>query len=654
MKTDSTASNALVGLCPFSGAAMAKDGEASQLKPVPPLDSVSERKSLMEDWEKIKNWNRTETEWKAKGLVPSLITAQARMNPKATALAASSRSITFGELESQGNALAKRLSNLGVGPDVAVALVHGRCPSFAMAALGILKSGGAYLPIDPSYPRERIEFILNDAQPGVVIAESWLLDRIPEGPWTILSWDQENLEGDAAGPEIEIKPESLAYIIYTSGSTGKPKGVEVTHANLLNLVCWHNSNFDITSQDRATQYASPGFDAAVWEIWPYLAAGASVHFVEEEIRLNAAAICEWLVAKSITATFMPTSIAERLIQMPWPASSPLRYLLTGADVLSHYPPDELPFVLVNNYGPTETTVVASSGIVRSNLYSDRKPSIGRPIANAQIYILDEAQHPVAIGQEGEIYIGGAGVARGYRNHPDLTALRFIPNPFAKGEKFYRTGDRARFLPDGQIEFLGRVDEQIKIRGYRIEPNEIVAAVQSDSRVEGCVVVAREDVPGEKQLVAYLVFHPGQEANANDLADMLKKSVPDYMIPSLFVRMNFFPLTPHGKVDKAALPIPDESNILRAKAHCGPRNETERKLSEILENLLSLPSLDINDNFFMLGGHSLLGTQVINRVRTHFGVDLGLRVIFKSPTVSGMAAEIDRLLAAKSNKKEELC
>ncbi len=518
-----------------------------------------------------------------------------------------------------------------------------------VAALAILKAGGAYIPLDPVQPPARLAFMLQDSAARVVVSTTELAQRLSAGAWKVVTLDGD-AEKIAAQPETEpgvtAKPEDLAYIIYTSGSTGQPKGVELVHSGLSNLVAWHLRAFQVTSADRATSLAAMGFDGAVWEMWPYLACGASVHLPEERVRSDAKALRDWLVSQGITISFAATAMAENLMQLEWPKTAALRFLLTGADTLKKYPSSRLPFVLVNNYGPTEGTVVSTSGVVAVDSSASQPPSIGCPIDGVEIYILDGRQQRVTEGTAGEIYIGGAGLARGYRNRPDLTAERFMANPFSReaGARLYRTGDLARCLPDGQIAFLGRVDEQVKIRGYRVEPSEIATVFGQHAAVRTSIVLAREDEPGEKELVAYVVLSPGAKLNAGELRDHLRRRLPDYMVPSEFIAIESVPLTANGKIDRAALPSSNGSR--HSEAYVGPRTAVEEELVKILAPLLKIERVGVNDNFFLLGGHSLLGTQLIARISETFGVDLTLLKLFDHPTVAEMSLEIEDLILAR--------
>jgi amino acid adenylation domain-containing protein len=454
--------------------------------------------------------------------------------------------------------------------------------------------------------------------------------------------------------------DDLAYVIYTSGSTGWPKGVQISHSSLLNLLYWHRRTFAVTAADRATQLASPAFDATGWELWPYLSIGASVWLPDERTRVTPTVLRDWLVSQRITVSFLPTPLAEQVMTLEWPTSSSMRFLLTGADTLHLYPSKGLPFTLVNNYGPTEATVVATSGTVPPAESAGELPTIGRPIDNTHIYLLDEHRRNVPIGEPGELYIGGAGLAKGYLNQSDLTAERFIAHPFSSepGARLYKTGDLARYLPDGQLAFLGRVDHQIKIRGYRIEPAEVVAVINRHPAVQDSLVIASEHEDANatdsgtgsegKRLIAYLVPAPGSEADlsAFSMREIMMGYLPDYMIPSTFVLLGRFPMTPNGKVDRAALPHPDESNMLVDEVFVEPSTPIEERLAEIVAGLLAVKRVGVEDNFFMLGGHSLLGTQLIARVAETFGVQISLHALFESPTVRQLSDVIEESITAK--------
>lgn len=598
--------------------------------------------------------------------VPQLIAARAAAKPDAPALLAGKEMITYGKLNDRANQLANYLLALGVNHDrstdgdTLVGICLDRSVAGTVCALGVLKAGAAYLPLDPAYPIERLTFMLNDAQPRVLITSKAMAEQLPAGAWRVIAisdsaWDEGELSRQSINaPDKSIASEELAYVIYTSGSTGRPKGVEITHVGLMNLVFWHQRAFEVIPTDRASLLAGVGFDAAVWETWPYLTAGASLHLPDEATRLSPELLRDWLVAEKITISFLPTALTERVMTLEWPAHTALRTLLTGAETLRQFPSDELPFRVVNNYGPTECTVVATSGPVPIEAFSNTTPTIGRPIANTQVYILDENLQPVPVHAAGEIYIGGAGVARGYLNRPELTAEKFIRNPFSTDPdaRLYRTGDLARYLANGEIAYLGRSDEQIKILGHRIEPNEIVAVLERHPSIHASRVIAREEACSEKHLVAYVVVDPESHPSAADLRSFLERDLPQYMIPSVFVKLDSLPLTLNGKVDRAALPTPNRENTLRDEDFTPPRTPVEEKLALMLSALLGLEQVSVHDNFFMLGGHSLLGTQLISQIRGLFGVELALRTLFESPTIEQLSLEIQRLVFARVEAMSE--
>ena len=461
-------------------------------------------------------------------------------------------------MNTRSNQLAQLLRALGVGSGAPVALLLDRSPQAVLAMLGILKAGGAYLPLDVAYPADRLAFMLADAQVRVVVTDSSCKARLPGGAWKVIALDSDCHEFERlpdTPPSIEIHPHSLAYIMYTSGSTGEPKGVLITHGNLSNLVEWHLQEFKVTAEDRASQVASLAFDAAVWEIWPYLLAGASIHFATAQARAEPEALRDWLVEEKINISFVPTTLAEHMLSLAWPASTSLRFLLTGADTLRRYPPTGLPFTLINNYGPTEGTVVSTSGSIPAGGPADQIPPIGKAIRNVQTYVLDRELRPVETGAAGELFIGGAGVSRGYLNRPELTAEKFLRDPFNSDPqaRMYRTGDLARYLPDGQIAFLGRIDNQIKIRGYRIEPEEIGTVLTRHPGVRSAVASAVADAHGEKRLVAYVVRENAAAIDRSDLKTFMRARLPEYMVPEEFIWLERLPLTVNGKVDYGALP-----------------------------------------------------------------------------------------------------
>jgi len=616
-----------------------------------PTDSSPLSRSVLQQ---LTAWNATEKDYLQDTCIPQLVAMQAIAAPDAVALVMGTQLLRYKELNQRANQLAHYLQALGVGPNALVGLCMERSLEMVVGLLGILKAGGAYVPLDPTYPADRIAFMLADAQVPVLITQQDVVTRLSAQTAKVICLDTATTvlsQQSVTEPTSSVTAHDLAYVIYTSGSTGRPKGVQITHSNLLNLVFWHQRAFEVTSSDRATQVSSPAFDATGWELWPYLTAGASVYLPDEDTRVTPKSLRDWLVHNCITISFLPTVLAESIMTLEWPETTSLRFLLTGADTLHHYPPSTLPFALVNNYGPTEATVVATSGRVfplSDSTHTASALPIGRPIDNTQISILNEHLQPVPIGETGELYIGGTGVARGYLNRPELTHERFIQHPFSSDldARLYKTGDLGRYLPDGQIVFMGRSDYQIKIRGYRIEPDEIVAVLNEHPAVQTSIVVAREDSAGDKQLVGYIVPIAGINVSASSLQTMLAERLPAYMIPTTFVLLKALSLTPNGKVDRSALPVPDELNTLRNEVATAPSTPVEERLVGLLAPLLGLEQVGTDDNFFMLGGHSLLGTQLIARIADTFGVTLTLRTLFDAPTVRDLSAEIEDLIIAK--------
>ena len=582
--------------------------------------------------------------------VLDLFRNQVSSQPNALAVADGDQRLTYRQLDSLASRNAAVLREAGVGPQISVALCMRRSIEFVAGALAILKTGAAYVPLDPENPSTRLDTLLQDSGAGLVLTDEETSPKIPKGSWQKITLAKSGVPSDLSTSSIspEIDPESLAYIIFTSGSTGRPKGVEITHANLHNLVLWHIRTFGVKPGDRATLLASPGFDAAVWELWPYLAAGASVHVADEEVRTSPEKLQRWLLENECTISFVPTAIAEAMNDLAWPSSTSLRFLLTGADTLRRYPRPGLPFTLVNNYGPTECTVVSTSGSVPdSGEKGSDLPSIGRPIDGATARIVDEQLSPVPDGVAGELLVGGTGVGRGYRNQPALTAERFITVAVDDSQlRFYRTGDRVRKLPNGEFEFLGRIDDQMKIRGYRVEPGEIVSALGLHPQVSASFVRAAANGSGEKHLIAYVVAQSGIQLRESELREFLLARVPDYMVPATFVALDVLPMSASGKVDRSQLPEPTEENILRDRSLESPQSDMEKWLAGFLATLVGTSQIGRDDNFFQLGGHSLMGAQVIAKVQQTFGVELSLRSLFEQPTIREISGEIEKLLDDK--------
>ena len=424
-------------------------------------------------------------------------------------------------------------------------------------------------------------------------------------------------------------------MIYTSGSTGKPKGVMIEHRSLVNLTAWHNREYEVTEKSQTTSMAGVGFDAFGWELWPYLSIGASVCIIDGDTRLSATALSALFISKQITHSFISTALVPDFIEASRNKVGSLKYLLTGGDKLSVLSLNGISFTLVNNYGPTENTVVATNYIISQK---DKVPPIGKPISNTHIYIISGEQALSPIGVPGEICIGGDSLARGYLNRPELTAEKFISDPFSneQGARLYRTGDLGRWLADGNIEYLGRKDDQVKVRGYRIELGEIESVLTQSGLVKQAVVLAKEDKQGTKRLVGYII--PEGTFDKQAIQAYLQAKLPDYMVPALWVELEQIPLTPNGKIDKKALPDPELADI--TAQYVAPRNETEQKLAAIWQELLGIEQAGINDNFFELGGHSLLAMRVVSAIRRELNVELNIRDLFVQPTIAGLAAYLD--------------
>jgi amino acid adenylation domain-containing protein len=586
-----------------------------------------------------------------------VIQRQVELRPDALAISAGRDTITYRELANRSNQLANYLSSLGVTAGSVVGLCVNRSLNFPIRTLAILKAGAAYLPLEPKTPSRRLQTMLESIQVRFVLTDSETAQSVPSCDWIKVDLDASLASIKCLPSEFEVPPVSprqTAYVIFTSGSTGEPKPVAVGHDSLLNLVEWHNRAFRVTTEDRGSQLASIGFDAAVWEIWPYLAAGASVHFVDDETRADPAKLRDFLTKEKITVSFAPTPLAEHMLKLPWSKEAALRFLLTGADTLHCYPSPTMPFTLVNNYGPTECTVVATSGIVPAKSGADRLPPIGRPIDNVEVYILDYSMQKVGPGVTGEIYIGGRGLALGYLNDPALTADRFVKDPFSAdtNARLYRTGDIGSYLPDGQIAFHGRSDDQVKINGFRVELNEVASVLRRYPAIRETVISARENEAGEKQLVAYIV-PASTMPSVGELRDFLSREVPEYMLPAMFIRMESLPVTSSGKVDRQALPAPSQQNILREEAFQNPSSATEQRVGAIVAALLGLQQVGVNDNFFYLGGNSLFGTQLIARLRDGFQVEVPLLKLFDHPTVAELSLEVERMMFARiENMSEE--
>jgi amino acid adenylation domain-containing protein/non-ribosomal peptide synthase protein (TIGR01720 family) len=592
--------------------------------------------------EQLISWNNTHSEFRRDVCIHELFEEQVVRDPAAVAVVCGEEQLTYGEINQRANRLAHYLRRLGVTTETLVGVCVERSAELVTALLAVLKAGGAYVPLDPTYPPDRLAFLLDDASAPVLLTQERLLNNLNGSSAVKVCLDRDwgTIEKESA-QELKgcAEASNLAYAIYTSGSTGKPKGVLVEHRSLNNLCTWHQRTYNIQPQDRATQVASLAFDASVWELWPYLTSGAAIYIPDEETRVGAPQLLNWLERNKITISFLPTPLAEAVLQQPMPPTLSLRALLTGGDRLHSVTRPDLQFQLINHYGPTENTVVATACVVDTS-ESRSAPPIGRPIANTRVYILDQQLKPVPIGVAGELYIGGESLARGYLTRPELTGEKFISDPFNAGELLYKTGDLVRYLSTGDIEFLGRTDEQVKVRGYRIETGEIEATLCEHESVREACVVAREDEPGEKKLVAYVVTVNGSEANGSTSSELrrhLSQRLPQYMVPHGFVFLDALPLSPHGKVDRRLLPAPDAS--LRSshdREFVSARTPAEELLVRIWGDVLKLETVGVHDNFFNLGGDSILSIQITARA-TQAGLRLTPMQLFQHQTIAELAA-----------------
>ncbi|TCP57967.1 amino acid adenylation domain-containing protein [Tumebacillus sp. BK434] len=577
------------------------------------------------------------------GGVLALIEQQAANFHDHVAVVHGGQQVTYGELNRRANALAHRLMELGVGAERTVGILLERSVELVVAVLAVAKAGGAYVPLDPAYPQERLAFLAEDAGLAVLVTTEALRGTLSSLAVPVLVFEQEAQWRGEENPGRTVAADQLAYVIYTSGSTGTPKGVEVEQRALWNLVQWNNAAHGLTREDRTTLLAGTAFDASVWELWPGLAAGATLVIPDEDTRLSPGQLLAFLAEQQVTLCFLPTPLAERVIALEMPAGLKLRRMLTGGDLL-HPVAQELPFALVNHYGPTENAVVTTCADVQAGTV----PPIGKPISGVELYVLDARLQPVPLGVAGELYVGGNSLARGYRGRPDLTAERFVAHPFRAEGRLYRTGDRVRFLADGNLEFLGRLDGQVKIRGHRVELGEVEASILQQGLVESVVVVARGD--GEKRLVAYVT---GTGLAVEQVRAGLEAKLPGYMVPSAFVVLEALPLTPNGKVDLRALPEP----VLTAESgrgYASPRNEVEAKVAAVFAEVLGVEKVGIHEDFFYLGGHSLLVTQVISRLRDLLDVELPLPAFFADRTAAGVAARIIEDGLAKGQVPKLVC
>jgi amino acid adenylation domain-containing protein len=574
--------------------------------------------------------------------VPEQISELGVNYPHSIALSDGDRQLSYEDLNRKADQFAGYLAHIGIVPGSTVAICMERSFEWIVAALGVMRAGAAYVPLDSSWPDVRLRFAVNDSGATALVARTATLDRLQIEARGLDPWRDAAVIADAPVSEFgPIEAENLAYVIYTSGSTGVPKGVEITHANLAHLTRWHRDTFHVTGQDRASHLMGLGFDAAVLEIWPHLWAGATLCLANDAMRSSPELIQHWMVRERVTIGVVPALFGEHLMTMAWSETTALRLLIVGGDALHHGPSAQLPFEVVNHYGPTECSVVSTWSLIKPGMVG--APPIGFPVAGASIYLLDERGKPVPEGEVGEIYVGGSVVGRGYRNLPELTNRSFLPDPFSEvaNARMYRTGDRGMRRPDGEIEFRGRLDRQTKIRGQRVELDEIGSVLSQHPSIGFGTATTTVSEGGENQLVAYVL--PKEHVpvpTARQLKRHLSRSLPRHMIPSAFVRLDALPISPNGKLELNLLPQPTEANILEPTAARTANAPVQEKLLAMVRDLLENDTVQPEDNFFLVGGHSLLGMQLVMRLRGEFGVGLTLQELLEEPTVRHLAVLVE--------------
>ena len=589
----------------------------------------------------LHGWNRTTHAFDRSATVHGLFEASATTRPDAIAVKSGSSQLTYRELDEEANQLARHLVDIGVRPGELVGLSVTRSCGMLVGLLAILKAGAAYLPLDPDYPVERLEFILADAATKVLVTESALRGRLSTFAGSVVEIDDRSTLAtyDRTGPAVELDGDALAYAIHTSGSTGTPKGVLVRHRNVVNFLTSMRDTPGLDERDVLMAVTTLSFDIAVLELYLPLVVGATVVIAGPEIQTDGARMADALCDDGVTVMQATPASWKLLLASGWQGKDDLRILCGGEELPRELAEQLLPRCreLWNMYGPTETTVWSAAKRVVSG--SGPVP-IGDPIANTALRVLDHHLQPVPVGVPGELCIGGEGVTAGYLNRPELTADRFVADPHdPDGGHLYRTGDLCRHRPDGTLEFLGRIDLQVKVRGFRIELGEVEAVLARHDDVAEAVVTAQPDPSGDNRLVAYVVASPGSAVVPADLRAHLADSLPSYMVPTLFVPMTEWPLTNNGKIDRRALPDPAESDIGNADARLAPRNPIEEEITSIWSELLGVSPIGVEDNFFELGGHSLLATQIIARINNRFGVEIDLLSLFTNPVVSHLATQV---------------
>ncbi len=623
-----------------------------------PLMSNAERSQVVEEW------NRTTAEYPNELCIHELIEAQVDWTPDAIAVICQNEHLTYRELNRRSNRLAHYLRSLGVTPEVRVGVLLERSLEMVVAQLAILKSGGAFLPLDPAYPQQRLSFLLEDAQPLALVTKRSLITGLPNvsAKLVCLDVDKDVIRAQQdTTPRSEVMTDNLAYVIHTSGSTGQPKGVMIQHGSLVNYLMAMNGLYKVRADDRILQFSSIVFDSSVEEIYMALTLGATLVLRDEEMLGSASLFLQKCDSRRITILDLPTAywhvLAADMYDEHLSAPPSLRIVEVGgekalAQRLAQWHAQVSGDVgLWNSYGPTEAAVASTIAELPAVTYEAdkmRDVPIGKPLPNVQNYVLDSSMRPVPIGVAGELHIGGVGVGRGYLKQPALTAERFIPHPFSAvaGARLYRTGDLARYRSDGQLEYIGRVDGQVKVRGYRIELGEIEAALSGHPLVHGVAVIAQESAPGESRIVAYIVSNSNETLTAGPLRDHLKTTLPEYMIPSAFVLLEFLPLTATGKIDRKALPAGEQVLLELNEGAVQASSPVEEMLAGVWAEVLKLERVGVSDNFFELGGHSLLATQLISRVREIFHLDLPLRHLFELPTVAQLAQRIEEVQLRK--------
>ncbi|CAM5698423.1 non-ribosomal peptide synthase/polyketide synthase [Streptomyces californicus] len=575
--------------------------------------------------------------------LPALVEAQVRRAPEHPAVVFGSTVLSYAELDRRANRLARRLIGIGTGPEQVVALAVPRSADAVVAMLAVLRTGAAYLPIDPRYPAQRIAFMLTDARPSVLLTTGATRATLPDTTTPVVLLDDIDLTtGDDTAPGIAIRAENAAYVIYTSGSTGLPKGVVVPHLGVSNHMLWQAGQWDVDASDVVLARTAFSFDASGSEIWLPLIAGATICMAPDDVVGLPHLLIEYAVEHRVTvAQFVPSLLAVALPAIRDASGLALRLLFVAGEVLPPSLADEvvteLDLRLCHHYGPTEASIDVTAYDVRPG-ESYRTVPIGSPVANTEVHILDSALRPVRLGEVGELYVAGVQLARGYLGRAGLTAQRFVASPFAEGERMYRTGDLARCNADGLIEFAGRADDQVKIRGFRIEPGEIEAAMTELAEVSRAAVAVHEGRPGQQRLVAYVVG----EVEVDTVRDRLAGRLPEHMVPSVYVMLDELPLAPNGKLDRAALPAPE----LTSGAGRAPRTAAEEVLAGLFADVLGVDRVGADDGFFDLGGDSLLAARLISRIRTTLDREVSVRALFEAPTVAGLAACLDRAAVAR--------